>query len=728
MHRRITNMRTSSRSWYRLLAGALLAAALAPGAVAQVSKVKDLRYPPLPEFKIPKPTRVVLDNGMVIILIENHELPLIEAQARIHTGARLEPTEKVGLAGLVGTVLRTGGTARMNGDALDDFLESKAAVIETSINTTAGNATMSCLKQDFADVLQVFADILRNPVFDEEKLKVARTQVTATIARQNDQPQGILFREYGELVYGSNTPYARTATYASVGSITRDDLVAWHQRDFAPNRVILGLTGDFKTDEALAVVRKAFGDWKKGTAPAKANIAYQPETKPGVYYVEKKDMTQSNIAMGHLGIKRDNPDYYAVTVMNEVLAGGFGARLFSNVRSRKGLAYTVQGAVNSEWDYPGLTTLWMTTKTETTAAGIDALLEEANAIRGSLPPTEEEVAKAKQSILNSFVFNSDSTAKILGQQVTYEYFGYPLDWLDRYRQGIEKVTTEQARAAASRYIQPDKFAILVVGPSEGRDRPLTDFGKVTAVDITIPEPQAAKVAGGDPKKGMALIEKAVQAMGGAARVDSVRTLEQKGTATVSAGGQSLDVKTSNFIAFPDRLRQDMVTPMGTMTNVLTPQSAFTVSPMGARPLPDSRRADLEKSLLRHPLALLQARRQPDFKALATGPGTAGGQAVELVSVERRGELVTLALDAATGQIVSMTYRGTGATGTPGEIVQTFSDWRTVDGISYPFGYSSTFEGQTQMTAKAETLAIDAPVNEADFATPEMVTANKEGAK
>ena len=719
-------MKTSTR--YRLLAGALLAAVLAPGAVAQVSNVKDLKYPALPAFNIPKPTRVVLDNGMVVILIENHELPLVEAQARIHTGARLEPAEKVGLAGLVGTVLRTGGTARMSGDALDDFLEGKAAVIETSISTTAGTATMSCLKQDLAEVLPVFADVLRQPIFDEEKIKVARNQVTATIARQNDQPQGILFREIGELVYGSNTPYARIATYATINAITRDDLVAWHKRDFAPNRVVLGLTGDFKTDEAVALVRKAFGDWKKGTAPAKPNIAYQAQTKPGVYYIEKKDMTQSNIAMAHLGITRDNPDYYAVTVMNEVLSGGFGARLFSNVRSRKGLAYTVQGSVNSEWDYPGIANLWMTTKTETTAAGIDALLEEANAIRGSLPPTDEEVAKAKQAILNSFVVNSDSTAKILGQQVTYEYFGYPLDWLERYRQGIEKVTTAQARAAATKYLQPDKFAILVVGPSEGRDRPLTEFGPVTAVDITIPEPAAPRVAGGDPKKGMALIEKAVQAMGGAARVDSVRTIEQKGMATVSAGGQSIDVKTSNFIAFPDRLRQDMVTPMGTMTSVLTPKAAFAVSPRGAQPLPDSRRADLEKSLLRHPLALLQARRQPDFKALATGTGTADGKAVELVSDERRGEVVTLALDAASGQLVSITYRGTGATGTPGEIVQTFSDWRTVDGISYPFGYASTFDGQPQMSAKAESLAVDAPVNEADFTMPETVTANKEGAK
>ncbi|MFQ5768574.1 MAG: M16 family metallopeptidase, partial [Acidobacteriota bacterium] len=317
----------------------------------------------------------------------------------------LEPADKTGLASLTGSVLRTGGTTNMSGDALDDFLEGRAASIETGIGTEFGSAGMSCLKDDFPQVLKVFADVLHHPIFEPDKIEVARNQMVSGISRQNDNPQQILFREFGKIIYGKDSPYAATPTYASLGSITRDDLMAWHKKFFHPNRIIIGLAGDFDTAQVLTQIKQVFGDWKKGPAPSKVDIAYNKITHPGVFYIEKNDMTQSNIAMGHLGILRNNPDYYAVEVMNEVFSGGFASRLFSNVRSKKGLAYAVRGGVDSDWDHPGTFQMWMTTKTETTAAGIDALLEEARNITAQ-PPTEEEVRKAKDAILNSFVFNS----------------------------------------------------------------------------------------------------------------------------------------------------------------------------------------------------------------------------------------------------------------------------------------------------------------------------------
>jgi zinc protease len=212
-------------------------------------------------------------------------------------------------------------------------------------------------------------------------------------------------------------------------------------------------------------------------------------TGPGVYFVEKPDVTQSAIAMGHAGIRRDHPDYYAVEVMNQVLSGSFASRLFSNVRSRKGLAYSVSGGVGSQWDHEGVFQMWLTTKVETTGAAIEALVEEARNLTAK-PPSDAEVAKAKEGILNSFVFNSDSRAEILAQQLLYEYFGYPLDWLERYRAGVEAVTSEEVRAAAAEHVHPDRLAILVVGPAEGQDKPLSEFGTVIAVDITIPPPPA----------------------------------------------------------------------------------------------------------------------------------------------------------------------------------------------------------------------------------------------
>ena len=465
--------------------------ALPERAAAQAASAGQLRYPALPEQQIPRPERVVLDNGMVVMLLEDHELPLVEAIAFVHAGSRLEPAEKTGLAEIAADVLRTGGTTKMTGDQLDDFLEAKAARIETQAAGDYGRASMSSLKADFPQVLQVFADVLRHPVFAVSRLDLAKEQARAGVARQNDDPTDILFREFTRVAYGKDSPYGRTPTFASLGSIERADLVAWHQAHFHPEGIVLGLVGDFRPDEALKLVRAAFGDWPRGAASAREAAApYRTTPAPGVYYVEKNDVTQSNVIMGGLGILRSNPDYFALEVVNQVLSGSFASRLFA-IRAQQGLAYTVFGRVGNDWDHPGLTFLFISTKTQTTGAAIDALLAEARGMTKT-PPTDEEVAKGKQGLLNSFIFQADSKRKILTQQITYEYFGYPLDWLSRYRAGIEAVTPAQVRAAAAKYLHPEQFEIVVVGPATGTDKPLSTYGKVTPLDVTIDRPKPGR--------------------------------------------------------------------------------------------------------------------------------------------------------------------------------------------------------------------------------------------
>lgn len=481
----------------RALAAAVLLAAVAvavsggapltPPAAAQATSVDAIRTPPLPKFEIPQPRRVTLDNGMVVMLIEDHELPLVEGLALIHTGARLEPAGEAGLAALTGQVLRSGGTQARSADELDDLLEAKAASIETAISTELGSASFSSLKADFPEILQLFAEVLRRPAFAADRLEVAKTGAFASIARQNDDPQRILFRELTTLVYGAGSPYARTPTYESVGGIGRDDLAAWHQRYFHPNRIELGLVGDFDADQALALVRRTFGDWPRGPAVDDAEPAYRRAPAPGLFFVEKNDMTQAAIALGELGIEKDDPDFLAVEVLNDVLSGSFTSRLVAEIRTARGLAYAVSGGVGSDFDHPGMTVLWMTTKTETAGEGLGALLDEAKGL-ARRPPTVEEVDRARTAILSSFIFNFDSIDKILLQQLHYLHFGYPLDRMERYREGIERVSVEQVRRAAGK-VHPERFAILVVGPAAVRAQ-LAPFGEVRDLDVAIPEPPA----------------------------------------------------------------------------------------------------------------------------------------------------------------------------------------------------------------------------------------------
>ncbi|HEX2254103.1 MAG TPA: pitrilysin family protein [Thermoanaerobaculia bacterium] len=705
-----------------LLPALLLLLALPAAAQAQrpVQRPEELKYPPLPQLDVPQPQRVVLDNGLVVMLLEDHELPLVEAIALIDAGAKREPADHVGLAGITGMVLRSGGSESMPGDQLDQFLENKAASIETSIGTDFGSASMSALAQDFPEVFRAFADLLRNPTFEQDKLAVAKNQVTSSISRQNDDPQGILFREFDEIVYGERSPYAWTETYETVGNIDRADLVAWHEKYFHPNRMVLGLVGDFDSTRALALVRQAFGDWPAGPARDEGTAAYfDTEPSPGVFAIQKDDITQANIAIGHLGIRRDNPDYIPVSVLNQVLGGGFSARLFSNIRSAKGLAYAVSGGVGSNWNRPGLFRMWMTTKTGTTAAAIDALLEEARRLETE-PPSDEEIAKAKQSILQSFVFESDSMRKILDQQVRYEFFGYPLDWLERYRAGVEAVDPNTVRQMAAKYIHPERFSIVVVAPAEGMDRPLTEFGEVAPVDITIPEPpvERAEVTAEGQARAGELLDRAVAAMGGAERIDRLQALATRGNAVQLTPQGEMEIPIATTHLFPDRYRQELTLPFGSISMVLRGDSGFVVGPQGTMDLPASQLGSLRSSADRDPLSLLRSRGLADFRATVIEPIELDGTPLERLQLEVADDVTVVAIDPQTGQIRQISYREAGPTGTPGEVVQTFSDYREVDGITYPFAVVGTFDGNEMMRLTLESVEVDPEVDETAFERPE----------
>lgn len=704
-----------------LLLACLGSAALPSGAVAQVTNADDLQYPPLPAFDVPQPTRVELDNGMVVLLLEDHELPLVEATALIHTGSRLEPADKVGLAELTGDVLRSGGTENRTGDELDLFLESKAASIETSIDTDVGVASMNTLSKDFPEVLAAFADVLRHPVFSQDKIDVAKTSIEAGIARQNDNPQQIVFRELAERVYGEDSPYAANPTYETLGNVERDDLVAWHDEYFHPNRIVLGLVGDFETDVALEQIEKAFGDWSAGPAYEPPEVPYRTEPNPGVFFAEKNDINQSNIALGHFGIRRDNPDYHAVEVMNQIFSGGFASRLFSRVRSDQGLAYAVFGQVGSDWDREGLTLLFTTTKTETTGAAIEALLRETRNMVDE-PPTEDEVKKAKQAILSSFVFNSDSTDKILRQQLTYEYFGYPLDWLSRYQKGIEAVTPAQVRQAAEKHLHPDRFSIVVVGPSEGQDKPLSTFGEVTNLDISIPEPEEARAEATEEgmSKAKELLAGAVDALGGSEALDALENFEIAGEVVQNTPQGEMSVNLKTTYLFPGRYRQEMATPMGSMQVVVTPDVGFVTTPQGAQDLPDSRAQQMSARFRRSPLPLLKARNETGFEATALGPEEVGDQTLEMVQVDYDGELSTLGIDPETGRLMLVRFQGPGPGGAPGQVDNFYSDYREIEGgMSYPFSAKTTFNGEPAASLQIEEVRSDQDVDPALFEKPVM---------
>jgi zinc protease len=460
---------------------------------AQAKSWKQIPIPKLPAFNPPKPKRIQLANGMVIFLQEDHELPLVEGTARIRGGERRVPANKAGMMDIYGEAWRTGGTKTQTGDQFDDYLEARAAKVETGGSGDSTSISFSCMKEDFEDVFRAFNDLLRNPEFRADKIEIAKKGEYDSISRRNDEPSQIAGREAAKLVYGANSPYARVPEYSTVAAVTRQDLVEWHATYVHPGNIILGVAGDFDTAKMESRLREAFDSWPAGKRTEDAPVAPHPAS-PGYYLVEKTDVNQSDIQIVGAGTTRRNPDYFAISVFNEAFGGGFSSRLFGDIRTTKGLAYAVGGGIGAGWDHEGMNRMMVMTKSATTFESIGAIDDEIARLAKD-PIGEGEIERAKDAILNSFVFRLDSPGKVLQEQMTYEFYGYPLDFLEQYERGIQAVTKADVARVAAKYLHRDQMAVLVVGNPSEFDREPVSVGAAHKIDITIPSPPPGVVSG-----------------------------------------------------------------------------------------------------------------------------------------------------------------------------------------------------------------------------------------
>jgi zinc protease len=455
---------------------------------AQQSKPwEKIPIPPLREFKPQQPKRIALKNGIVLFLQEDHELPFITGSVLIPGGSRDEAPAKTGLVDLYGQTWRTSGTAKHDGDALDDILEAKAAHIETAGDQDSTALSWDSLKADNDEVYALAMDLLFHPKFSQEKLQLAQQQVATSIVRRNDNQDEIAGREANKLIYGADSPYARQPELATIGAVTVQDLEAWHERTMG-GRLIVSVHGDFESASMEAKLRETF-EGLLTSKPAPVRHEVFPGPKPGVYFINKEDVNQSNISILGLGTDRRNPDVPSLAMMNDVLGGGFASRLFQKIRTERGLAYAVGGGLSFAWDHPaGFRVVALTQSTSTVDATKLALAE----LQGMTtnPITEEELKRAKDNILNTFLFRYDTKEKVLAERVRLEFYGFPPDYLETYKVALEKVTVDDVNAAAKKYIHPEKMAVLVVGNAPEIKPALEELnmGPVHAVDITIPQP------------------------------------------------------------------------------------------------------------------------------------------------------------------------------------------------------------------------------------------------
>ncbi len=478
-----------SRPTHLLFELAMLAIMAAPSIVsAQQSKPwEQIPIPALHEFHPHQPVRIELKNGIVIFLQEDHELPFVSGEVLIPGGLRDVDPSQAGLIGIYSQAWRTSGTAKMDGDAMDDLLEAKAAHIETAGDDDSTALSWDSLKGDSDQVFSLAMDLLFQPKFSQEKLQLAQQQEATAIVRRNDDEDEIAEREAAKLVYGVNSPYTRQPELATVAKVTLADLEAWHDRTLK-GKLIVGISGDFDPIAMEAKVRAVFEPLPPVTPEPPRHDEFAGP-KPGAYFIDKQDVDQSNVQIVGIGIDRHNPDVPALVIMDEILGGGFGSRLFLKVRTQLGLAYAVGGGFNLPYDHPGTFRVEVLTKSVSTVDATKAAEAEIAGLN-TKPFTEAELQRAKDDILNSFLFRYDTRDKILAERERLEFYGYPADYLETYRAALEKVTLANLTAVAKKYIHPEKLAVLVVGNGPEIKPPVDalGLGAPQPIDITIPRP------------------------------------------------------------------------------------------------------------------------------------------------------------------------------------------------------------------------------------------------
>jgi len=407
------------------------------------------------------PTKITTANGMTVLVLKQHFLPIVEIHALIKAGSAQDPPEKAGLANLVASLLDEGTTARSS-KQLAEHIDFVGGSLDVKAGEDFTTASTRILKKDVDLGFTLLADILLRPAFPKQEFDRVRSQIFGEIVSDNDDPGHVAIKAFNQLVF-HNHPYRWPAngTEETLSKITLADVQSFYAKEYLPNQVILTVVGDITVEQATALVQTHFGAWKKGTAQTRA------VRKPGV--IEKKtvqlidkDLTQSTIVLGHGGISRTNPDFYAVTVMNHILgAGGFSSRLMDSIRDKQGLAYGIMSHYEAR-AMPGSFWVNLQTKIETTNQAISGVLAEIRGIREA-PVSDQELSEAKSFLMGSFPLRLDSTAKLAHVLAQVEFFGLGFEYFSQYPKWIDRVTKDDVQRVAKQYLDPQHYALVVVG-------------------------------------------------------------------------------------------------------------------------------------------------------------------------------------------------------------------------------------------------------------------------
>jgi predicted Zn-dependent peptidase len=486
---------------FLLLAGAaFLQPAAAPGQSDIPAHPRELKFPDL-EFTPPEREkhRHVLPSGVVVYVVEDHELPLVDVSLLVRAGNYLDPAGKEGLADATGSLLRTGGTAGQTPEEFDEETAFLAANLSSSLGDTDGTLALNCLTKDLDRALELFFAMARTPRFDPARLELWRSQELQALARRNDETAAIEAREWELLLRGPGFFSTERTTRKSIEGLTREDLVRFHEEWCHPRNLIVAVAGDVKPAEVLAKLESHLGGWTREAKGRPAPPVPKPEKPPGpgLYLVDKPTVDQGRCSIGHWSTMRGDPDYHAVFIMNQILGGGgFTSRITSRVRSDEGLAYTATARWEFGVYYPGTFRALFQSKSQSVARAAAIVLEEIARMRTEKPSADELETAINHAIgllPRSFITPSLTASTLANDELTGRD---PAFWRT-YKAKMAAVTADDVLRAARERLHPEKLLVLIVGDRKGileagRETLIQaaekHFGVKEVVSIPLPDP------------------------------------------------------------------------------------------------------------------------------------------------------------------------------------------------------------------------------------------------
>ena len=434
------------------------------------------------EIKLPRPAEADLPNGLHVMVLEDRRAPQVTIQLSMRgAGGYYDPADHAGLAQFTAANLREGTSTRSTADIAEQ-LDRLSATLNVSAGMASEDATIAAsgLTEHVDAMFELMTDVLLNPSFPEQEFARYKTQTRAQLTQQRTSPNFLVAERFSVVVAGDH-PDGRVAPRpAALEKTTRNDLVAFHRARYVPDHAVLAIAGDISMADAMKRIQARFGTWKKTGSPVPMVIDPAVLSKPGIFLVERPNSVQTSLLVGVQAIKRTDPDYFALAVLNRVIGGGPTGRLFRNLREAKGYTY----GAGSQIDAPRFRGTWLATtdvRTEVTEPALTDLLDELKQAR-EVPVPAKEFADAKRSMVAAFALTLESPAALLNNAITRYRFGLPADYWDSYPERINAISVADAQAMAKKYLDPSRLQIIAVGNSEGVGRALRKLGPVEVFD------------------------------------------------------------------------------------------------------------------------------------------------------------------------------------------------------------------------------------------------------